>query len=255
MSAYRSQAPDVAPLPSWQFRPRHLAWLLGLLVLMLGAGLLWNWLSKPQNMPVRELQVDGKLQHVRASWVRLQVQPLAAKGFMGLDPDLVRATLMQLPWVADASVWREWPDRLRIRIVEQQAVARWQNGKQVQLVNTLGQPFSVPLNQMPRGLPLLQGPAGQQGLVLQRFLEANQITHAAGARLVALDLDARGAWRCRLDPGINVALGRIEPFERLRRWMAVYPQVRAYLGAKATVDLRYANGFAMMNLNTGRETE
>lgn len=255
MSAYRSQAPEAAPTPGWRFRPRHLAWLLGLAFAMLAARSFWGWLAKPETLPVRELQVEGNLQHVRAEWVRLQVQPLAAKGFLGVDPDAVRATLRQMPWVADASVWRVWPDRLRIRIVEQQAVARWQNGQQVQLVNALGQPFSVPVNQVPRGLPLLQGPAGQQALVLQRFLEADRITRAAGARLVALNLDARGAWRCRLDPGVDIALGRNGPLERLQRWMAVYPQVRAYLGAKATVDLRYANGFAMMNLNTGRETE
>lgn len=255
MSAYRSPEGEEVQAPGWRFQPRHLAWLLGLILALFAGWMIWKWLADPRHLPVRSLQVEGNLQHVRPDWVRLQVQPLVAKGFLGTDPDAVRARVMQLPWVADASVWREWPDKLRIRIIEQQPVARWQNGQQIQLVNSMGQPFTVPLNQVPRGLPLLQGPAGQQALVLQRFMEANRIAQEADARLAVLTLDARGSWRCRIDPGIEVSLGRVEPFMRFQRWMAVYPQVRAYLGTKATVDLRYADGFAMMNLNKGREKE
>jgi cell division protein FtsQ len=65
-------------------------------------------------------------------------------------------------------------------------------------------------------------------------------------RLVALRLDARGAWEAQLDNGIIVRFGRKQIEERSARFVAVVLRMLVQRAADiAYVDLRYTNGFAI----------
>ncbi|MEW5791399.1 MAG: cell division protein FtsQ/DivIB [Pseudomonadota bacterium] len=244
MQTYRRPAPR--PVVGG-FRPRHLALLLAAVLLLATVGWIWQWLRDPQSFPVRALVVEGRLQHVQAARVLEQVKPLTAVGFLRLDPLAIRQAVSELPWVDQVAVWREWPDQLRIRVVEQKPVALWRQDEQTVLVNSRGELFRVPAAQMPKDLPVLEGPLGQQKKMLTQLMDLNRTLQSSGTRVTRLELDARGSWRCTLNGQIHLALGRTEPFARLQRWLAIYPQIRGYLASNAAVDLRYANGFAMMN--------
>ena len=64
-----------------------------------------------------------------------------------------------LPWVDSAAVQRSWPRGLKIEIVEQIAVARW-NG--AGLLNARGELFLSAARFVPPELPQLAGPAGSR---------------------------------------------------------------------------------------------
>jgi cell division protein FtsQ len=84
-----------------------------------------------------------------------------------------------------------------------------------------------------------------------------------GMSISELRLTPRRSWRMRLDNGMQLALGRLQPDERLARFVALYP--RLFLASAAgsaqtatdkaaaaaapitpvTVDLRYSDGFAV----------
>lgn len=228
------------------FRPRHLVWLLLLGMLSAGAWSAWHWLKSPQAFPVRNLVVEGKLQHVQVAQVVQRSKPYLAAGFLWFDPMRLRQAVGQIPWVDQVLVWREWPDQVRIRVVEQKPVARWPQDGTVYLMNGRGELFLVAASDIPANLPLLQGPAGQEQTMLSQLMSLNQQLRTPGVRVTSLGLDPRGSWRCILNGHIHLALGRIDPFGRLKNWLAIYPQIRSYLGPDARIDLRYENGFAMV---------
>jgi cell division protein FtsQ len=67
-----------------------------------------------------------------------------------------------------------------------------------------------------------------------------------GVRMVALRLDARGAWEIDLDNGVRVRLGRRQVDERFERFVAAALRLVVQRSAEvAYVDMRYTNGFSI----------
>ena len=107
--------------------------LSGVTVTALAAvGLVWLL-----DQPIQRIIVTGRLQRVSALDVEQVVRArLRGACLVSVDLDDVGAGLRTLPWVESAAVQRSWPRGLKIEILEQAAVARWnENG----LVNAHGQ--------------------------------------------------------------------------------------------------------------------
>jgi cell division protein FtsQ len=201
-------------------------------------------LSLLLDQPIQHVIVSGRLQRVSALDVEKIVR--ARVGFDGLvsaDLDDISRGLATLPWVDHASVQRRWPRGLVIGIVEQVAVARWNNAG---LLNARGQLFLSESRFVPPELPQLSGPSGTEQEVTARYLTVQGRLTEVGMRLAALELDARGAWSLTLDNGVLVRLGRSQVDERFERFMLAAARL---LSQRATdiayVDMRYSNGFAV----------
>ncbi len=131
---------------------------LAALALLLALGL---------DQPVRSFVIDGPFQRVTAVEVQQAALGALKGGFVRADLDKVRKAVEALAWVDRARVQRLWPDRIRIEIVEQQAAARWgEDG----LLNTRGELFAEGVRHPPPELPRLEGPAGTEWQVAQRYL-------------------------------------------------------------------------------------
>jgi cell division protein FtsQ len=162
---------------------------------------------------------------------------------VSVDLAAVRRAVEQLPWVDSATVERQWPRALNIRVTEQVAAARWgANG----LLNTRGELFISEARHIPPELPRLSGPHGSEGEVARRYLAAQGQLIEAGMRLTAVRLDARGAWEFDLDSGITVRLGRRQIDERFARFVAAgVGQIATHASDIGYIDMRYTNGFAI----------
>jgi cell division protein FtsQ len=195
------------------------------------------------DQPLRSIVVDGPFQRVAAVEVQQAALGALRGGFVSADLDRVRAAVEALTWVDRARVERLWPDRIRIEIVEQQAAARWgEDG----LLNTRGELIATGVRHVPPELPRLEGPAGSESLVAQRFLAMQDRLGALGLQLAAVRLDARGAWELDLSTGVTVRLGRRQVDERMDRFVQFGAQVIAGRAAEVRyVDMRYSNGFAI----------
>jgi cell division protein FtsQ len=136
-----------------------------------------------------------------------------------------------------------WPDRVRVEIVEQQAAARWgEDG----LLNTRGELFASGVRHVPPELPRLDGPAGTEWQVAQRYLAIQGRLVEQGLRVAALRLDARGASELDLSHGVTVRLGRRQVDDRMDRFVEIGAQVIAGRAADIQyVDMRYSNGFSI----------
>ncbi|MEY2883481.1 MAG: hypothetical protein RL490_1205 [Pseudomonadota bacterium] len=69
----------------------------------------------------------------------------------------IRADLLALPWVADASVGRRLPDTLAIHIVERRPVAIWQHDKLFNAIDITGKPLTNERLTRFSGLPRIIG--------------------------------------------------------------------------------------------------
>jgi cell division protein FtsQ len=225
------------PALPWQALAISSATALG--IAAVGLGLLWF-----VNQPIERIQVDGSFQHLTALDVEKAVRAqLHGAGLISVRINAVQRGIRALPWVESASVQRSWPHGLAVRVSEQQALARW-NGRD--LVNAEGTRFASDARFVAPELPQLAGPSGSEAAVVARYLALQGRITEAGMRLVALRLDARGAWEAQLDNGIIVRFGRKQIEERSARFVAVVLRMLVQRAADiAYVDLRYTNGFAI----------
>ena len=193
---------------------------------------------------ITQVSVTGRFQRVSPMEVEQAVKARVRDiGLVSVDLSAVQRAVEQLPWVDSATVERQWPRALSIRVVEQVAAARWgANG----LLNTRGELFISEARHIPPELPRLSGPLGSEAEVARRYLSAQAQITEAGMRLTAVRLDARGAWEFDLDNGITVRLGRRQIDERFARFVAAgVSQISAHASDINYIDMRYTNGFAI----------
>jgi len=134
---------------------------LGLAALALGAlgiAVMLTLGSLDQN--ITQVSVTGRFQRVSPVEVEQAVKARVRDiGLVSVDLAAVRRAVEQLPWVDSATVERQWPRALSIRVVEQVAAARWgANG----LLNTRGELFISEARHIPPELPRLSGPQGSE---------------------------------------------------------------------------------------------
>lgn len=132
---------------------RHLAILIALLVTGLGIAALlltggWEQLKAEAlrttaraGFEIRRVEISGTHE-----LPRLAVYQAALTGptnaMLAADLTAIRARLLALPWVADASVGRRLPDTLDIAITERQPVALWQYHQHFQAIDITGRPLT-----------------------------------------------------------------------------------------------------------------
>ncbi|MGB0514656.1 MAG: cell division protein FtsQ/DivIB, partial [Wenzhouxiangellaceae bacterium] len=208
------------------------------------AGSLW-WAAAgndPREWPIRWLDVVGDLERVTDAQVRAAVADEAARGFFRVDVERARAAVEALPWVARATVSRRWPDALEISLIEQRAVARFNDET---LISSTGERFRVAGTSGMQGLARLHGPPERAAEIFGRWRELRGMLNPIGMEIAALKLDPRGAWQLTLADGRELLLGRDQLAFRLRRFIAVHAEL-ARLNDVRRIDLRYPNGLALI---------
>ncbi|MGP7734521.1 cell division protein FtsQ/DivIB [Oceanimonas smirnovii] len=225
----------------------RLGFLSGLLffLLVLGA-LLWSlwqamiWATAANQVPVNSLIVQGEHRFVSRDDIRASVLALPELGnFFTLEVDRVQQQLQALPWVYQASVRKQWPDTLRVYIVEQPAAAFWNDDA---LINTHGEVFEADRQQLT--LIQLSGPDGEAHKVLEEYRRLQPLLAAGGYDISRLHLTPRFSWELTLGDGVRLILGRDDIEARLQRFVNVYPGI---IGRErvAYLDLRYDTGLAV----------
>lgn len=203
----------------------------------------WLWLHNPRTFPIKKVQIEGRYTHVAKQDIIQMALPYVDAGFFSLDSHRLKRHILSLPWVSGVAVRRIWPDIVVIHISEQQPVARWDAGS---LLTDSGEVFTPEYKTIPQNLPRLFGPEGQQQQVLGQYREMNRLLAKVGLSIQQLHLSSRWSWWLRLDNGMTVLLGQVEPVARLQRFVIVYNTVFGSRGTAASrVDLRYANGMAV----------
>jgi cell division protein FtsQ len=224
-------------------KPRLLNWVANFLFAMSVLGMLYAALFAVVHLPIfplREVKVEGQLNHVSREQIQLIVAKHLKGNFFTLDLIKARDAFEKLPWARNVSLRRRWPDKLEVSIEEHQALARWGS---IALVNTHGELFHAASGS---DLPIFYGPGDGVIEVASQYAEFSKALKLANLEISTLALTPRRAWQVTTTNGMVMELGRVEMQLRLERFADVYTTTIAALNKKISyADLRYPNGFAV----------
>ena len=230
----------------------RLAGILFLLMVMgvmaAGGVVVLKWMNDASRQPLSKLVVTGKTHYTTNDDIRQAILSLGEPGtFMSQDVDIIQQQIERLPWIQQVSVRKQWPDELKIHLVEYVAVARWND---VHMVDAEGKSFSVPASHIGKeSLPMLYGPEGSESEVLAGYHEMRDVLAASKFTLKAASMTARRSWQLVLSDDTRLELGRNEDMKRLKRFITLYPTLQQQGQAENTrinyVDLRYDSGAAV----------
>ena len=217
-------------------------------VMALAAGA--SWLMHQPAFNLSAIQVGGDLKHNNAVTLRANVTPKLEGNFLTVDLETIRAAFEAVPWVRQAVVQREFPNRLKVLLREHKAVAYWGTEGDARLVNNHGEVFEAnPGDVEAEELPLLSGPKGQAPQVLQAYQGLLPLFEEMDTVLEQLQLSELGSWRAQLDTGAVIELGHgslAEVQQRTRRFIDTVAQVSSRFGRDVeSADLRYGSGYAL----------
>ncbi|OIQ86652.1 cell division protein FtsQ [mine drainage metagenome] len=224
-------------------RPQVLLWFANLFYALAAVLLMYGALFVVVHLPIfplREVKVEGDLQHVTREQLKLIVGRHLQGNFFTLNLEQARDAFQKLPWVRNVSVRRRWPSTLEVTVEEHRELARWGN---IALVNTYGELFHAASDSE---LPVFYGPGDGVGEVAAHFGSYNTLLAPTGQRVAQIALTPRRAWQIGTDKGMVIELGRDQPEARLKKFAAVWSKTLGAAGMSvAYADLRYPNGFAV----------
>jgi cell division protein FtsQ len=121
-----------------------------------------------------------------------------------LDVDAARARLKAIPWIADATVQKLYPDRLQITVTERDAFALWQLDGKVSVISADGTVVGTLADWHFAGLPLVVG-AGAATRA-RDFLALLDVHPEIRQQVRASVLVAERRWNLKLKNGVDVRL-------------------------------------------------
>ncbi len=226
--------------------------VLAFVLLAYGAA---RWLTAHPTFAIRTLVVEAAgtaaLEHVTAERVARVCVPQINGTFFTADLALTKAAFESLPWVRSASVRRQWPDRLVVRLEEHRVLARWNDEGGNRFVSVHGEAFNAAgETALAARLPLLTGPEGSEREVARQYALLRERLAIIGLAPQVLTLSPRQAWTLRLASGLVVEIGREQAQSsvqtRIERFITHYAATVGRLNTRVeVVDLRYPNGFAV----------
>ncbi|MBU3021538.1 cell division protein FtsQ/DivIB [Aestuariibacter sp. A3R04] len=208
--------------------------------LIVGAKNIRDYLQDAQRAPVQVVDFSGDFSHVNIVGLERLIRESQPGSFFALDVNEVYKLVESQPWVYRASVRKQWPNTLKIYLVEQTPVAQWNDDF---LLNPYGDTFSARADE--QTLPRLYGPGGSEKTALEGYNAMQSLLATTSMPIAELSLSERFAWEVQLNNGVRLNLGRKEFIDRLQRFIDVYPLLVKQPKAVKYVDLRYDTGLAV----------
>jgi len=230
--------------------------LFFILVLFSLVSISW-WLTEhfigQESAPVTSIVITGEMPYSQRSDIINAIENVDLGNFFQVDVNEIQSQVLTLPWVYSVAVRKQWPNELKIYVVDQTPVAVWNGGF---LINQLGQVFQADIERIKHYLPNFFGPEGSEVIALENYRNFNGLLEFNALSIDELVLSERFSWLLTLDDGVTLNLGREERVERIQRFMDVYPMIKAQLKAKIIaekqqnqavdyIDLRYDTGLAV----------
>ncbi len=219
-----------------------------------------RWVAKRPAFDFKRIEVrsaadadgaDGGLRHVTAASLRAALAGRLRGNYFTMPIDDVRRQFESVPWVAQASVRRVWPNRLQVTLREHRALGAWADGR---LLSDAGTLFvaNVAEAEIDGPLPELEGPDDAAPAIATRYRDFAAQLAPLTLTVDAVEVSDRRSWAVVASgagESTRVELGRDDTPDAVTRRMAdVVAAVPLMMvrtgGMPERIDARYANGIA-----------
>ena len=229
------------------------AMVLFVLFALLVVAALAGWVSRQPPFAIARIVVSGDVARSNAVTLRANVASRLSGTFFTVDLARARQAFEAVPWVRQAVVRRQFPNRLSVQLQEHKAAAYWGREGDSKLLNSFGEVFEANLGEVEQeDLPRLNGPDGQAPQVLAMYQTLQPVLEAMDMGLEQIELTAHGGWRARLEGGAVLELGAgsvSDVLARTQRFLKTLTQVTSRYGRKPdaleTADLRHQDAYAI----------
>ncbi|MGR6840614.1 cell division protein FtsQ/DivIB [Aliivibrio wodanis] len=202
-----------------------------------------SWMTDEERLPLSHMIIQGQLKHITADDIREAIDSMDSIGtFMTQDVNKLQNALLSLPWIAQVSVRKQWPETIKVFVVEHQPEATWNNRV---IVNPEGVVFNAPMSDLLESKPALFGPESNSKDVLAFWHQLQKQFSPLNMGVHSVALTERLSWQVVLDNGIRLELGRDAREERVERFIALYKQLEKQMNSIDYIDLRYDTGAAV----------
>jgi cell division protein FtsQ len=220
----------------WVKRTAAVTLVVGLLVVFSRLIMNVSW----QPMAVKGFELETTLVYQNREPLEELLKSYEGTSLIFLDADQLNRQINGLPWISRTTVQKSWPGTIRIRVVEHEPVAIW---NETSVLNSDGKPLEKPVAEM--ALARLRGPEGAPEKVMEHYLQFSQIFKEYGHQIVQVTMKARGAWSLKTQEGIEIQLGEKNVLERSRRIVNVLTHSGLPDLDIEYIDARYPNGIAI----------
>jgi cell division protein FtsQ len=192
--------------------------------------------------PIKSVTVEGEFHFITQERATQLITQEINDDFLQIDLSKIKAVLLDDPWVEDVTLTRRWPDTLVVKIAEQKPIARWGEG----FLNQRGEIVRVKEMKGFKELPWLQGDEIYAAEILLQYQDLSLLLRARGLEIIALKCDSKKSWRLTVKNNVEIAIGRDQVMEKMRRFVTVYEtQLQQVWQDVKSIDVRYLNGVAV----------
>lgn len=227
------------------FNARVLLSMLSILLLLGSSIIFSNWFMKKSDgyFKIKTVHIEAQLDNTQAYEIERSLMPYVNQSFFNIDLESAKRSLLDISWIREASLKRQWPDIVSLTLSEQVPVAKWNRNF---YINDIADIFSIEKRNSDEKLPELSGPDDKAYEVLVFYSQVAHIMSVSGLELKALSLNPRGAWNLITQHDIEIKLGTNEPLQRLKTFLLAYSRGFSTNASEIqTIDLRHSNGFTV----------
>jgi cell division protein FtsQ len=185
--------------------------------------------------PIAAVSLSGET-HVTRAEIFAAAGVTERASLLFLDVEAARARLKQIPWIADATVRKLYPDRLQITLTERMPFALWQLDGKVSVISAEGSVIGPLSDRRFANLPFVVGRGA--GPKAKEFLALLERQPAIRDQVRASILIADRRWNLRLKNGIDVRLPETDVARALDTLAALDRDKRLLTRDVTAIDLR-----------------
>ena len=221
------------------YRKFWVAMLVLLISVIGGAGLLYGL----HLYSIKSVRIVGDWKHLNRAELQTVIAPYLDRSLFEVGTSSIRAAVLSLPWVKQASVRIVWPDSLALEVTERQVIARW--GDQ-ELIEDSGGLFRPKTFTNLARLPRLDGPPQTHRQVLSAWHRVRVAFDLFRSSVLELRLLSSGEWVIAVEGGITLITDSTDPASVFITYGdALLRLFGPQLAGVERIDFRYPNGFAV----------
>lgn len=248
----------IAQLKYQYFNYKLLHWALLLIIVI---SVFWSmcniisWIKKSCSA-LSYIIVTGKCYYTTNDDIYRMIKNLGIVGtLIAQDINVIQKEIERLPWIKTVSIRKQWPDTLKIHIMEHIPVALWNDSQAINIAGTIFRIPKICQNNKNILIPILYGPKGSEQAALIHYYIFNEIlTTSIKLEIQSVHMDMRYSWKLILKNNMYVKLGSKNIVERLNYFVKIYPILLYKMNENNQyidyVDLRYTTGFVVKWMST-----